>query len=146
LILISLLAALLLPAVAFADGGPFYTTSDPDLEETNADASGTSLSTARWVDEDMGMLQEACKYFREDQGGTAGAWVYWYSHSEDRWYRFKLKDDGSCHPRSEPTEPPEDGVSVTPPLIVGGLFALGFLLLGAGWLLRQRLRTGARSA
>lgn len=131
----SVLVALLLPAVAYAAGGPFYTTSDPNAD-TNG--NGISLATIRGVDEDMGKLQEACKYFYTNQGGTAGSWVYWHDTNAKQWYRFKMKSDGSCSPSNQPTAPPKDGVPVTPPFIVGSLLTLGFLLIGSAWLLRRR--------
>lgn len=133
--IISVLMVLLLPIAAYASGGPFYTTSDPNADPS---ANGISLATIRGVDDDMGKLQDACKYFYTNQGGTVGSWVYWHNVNAKQWYRFKMKSDGSCSPLNEPTAPPQDGVLVTPPFIIGSLLTLGSLLISTAWLLRKR--------
>lgn len=133
LILICVLAALLLPAVAYA-AGPFYTTTDSKASATGDGSVGDPRKATT-----LGELDAACKAFANDLGSDETATVYWYDVDNNGYCRFKLKKDGSCIPDGcFAGEPPGTGVDVPPPLIVGGLIALGIVLLSAAWLLRRR--------
>jgi hypothetical protein len=136
--IVSVLVALLLPTVAYA-AGPFYTstTGDPD-----GDGSATDPRQATNATE----LTEACEYFGGQVAAGETATLYWVliAGSSISYFEYTLGEDGVCTPEGSLISgtPPGFGVTLTPPIIVGGLIALGILLLGAALLLRRQLRIG----
>ena len=141
LILVSVLAALLLPAAAYAAEPPFYTST---TGEPNGDGSGTNPRKAATAQE----LTAACLYFGPQVATGETETLYWVliSGGNTVYFVYNLDDLGTCTPEGtlHSGTPPGFGVSMTPPVVVGGLIFLGFLLLGSAWLLGRRLRTAPR--
>jgi hypothetical protein len=138
---VSVLAALLLPAVAYA-AGPFYTSTTGD---PNGDGSAIDPRQATNATE----LAVACEYFGTQVAAGETETLYWVliAGGSVSYFEYSLDDGGKCTPVGALNSgtPPGFGVTLTPPIIVGSLIALGILLLGGALLLRRRLRTAARS-
>lgn len=145
-ILMAMLVVLLLPGVAHA-AGPYYTSTSPDGK-----ASGTGTGVDPRLAETALELASACEWFRDEYGGTTPETVYWVlvSGGSYSYFEYTLDAAGVCTPKPgskiRPGTPPGFGTTVPAPIIVGGLVVLGFLLLGAGWLLSRRLRRGTHPA
>jgi hypothetical protein len=153
LILTAVLTALLLPAVTFADDSPleppYYTstTGEPD-------GLGTGDDPRLATETGPNSLEVACNHFglELEAAGLSEGTLYWvidtasgYSYVE---YELEPTDGGGiCTAvRAASGTPPGFGVTLTPPVVVGGLVALGVVLLTAAWLLSRRLRTATRPA
>ncbi|UCC64295.1 MAG: hypothetical protein JSV36_04365 [Anaerolineae bacterium] len=141
LILVSVLAALLLPAVAYAAEPPFYTSTTGD---PNGDGSGTNPRKVATAQE----LTAACLYFGPQVGTGAWETLYWVliAGGNTVYFVYNLDELGTCTQEGtlHSGTPPGFGVSMTPPVVVAGLIFLGILLLSAAWLLGRRLRTAPR--
>jgi MYXO-CTERM domain-containing protein len=125
---------LILPTVAYA-AGPFYTTTDPNASLTASGLTPGDPRRAATTQE----LAAACQAFGAQLGSGEAAIVYWYEVYGGSFCQFSLTTDGICTPGGcFNGRPPGTGVDLPPPLIIGGLIALGLLLLGTAWLLRRR--------
>jgi hypothetical protein len=138
------LAALFLPAVvALAQDTPPFFASTTGLED--GDGSADSIRMAQDAEE----LAYVCEQeFGPRFNGPGTATVYWIVTAGNNtvYFTYNMDVEGNCTITGtvRPGLPPELGVELTPPLIIGGLVALGLLLVGVAWLLRRRLRTGAQ--
>jgi hypothetical protein len=125
LILVSLLTAVLLPAVAYA-AGPFYTSTNG---RTGGAGTPGDPEKAATIGEVLAICQ---KHY-----GVSDI-IYWYNANYDYYCEF-VPAPNDCVAKNCPGgQPPGTGVDLPYPLVIGGLIGLGVLLLGAGWFLRQR--------
>lgn len=69
--------------------------------------------------------------------------MYWAIIAGDNaaYYTYELDDQGDCTIIGgiKPGLPPDLGVTLSPPVIIGILVAAGLLLLAGAWFLRSRL-------
>jgi hypothetical protein len=135
-LIISVLAILLLPVVVLA-AGPFYTS-------TTGKASGSGSAVDPRRAENATELDSACQDFGKKVDAGATATVYWVLKTGNsiNYFKYSVDSSGKCTPVGALNSgaPPGFGVDLTPPIIVGGLIALGVLLLAVALLLRRRLR------
>jgi hypothetical protein len=141
---ILVIVALLLPLLVYA-AGTYYATNDPTASPSG---KGTSWLNARYAKTDKKIIK-ACKSFGQDLSPGDEAVMEWFdiNNSEICYYDIRVDLNakvnctaGGCEYTQDP---PRTGVDLPPPLVIGGLFGLGALLLAAAWWLRRR---GLRSA
>lgn len=141
-IIVVVLAVLLLPAVVYA-AGPFYTSN---TGKANGDGTAVNPRLAGNATE----LAAACTHFGTKVPSNETATLYWIlvSGNTINYFQYSLNSAGTCTPVGalKAGAPPGFGVPLTPPIIIGGLIALGLVLMSAALLLRRQLRTGARLA
>ena len=148
LVLMVTLVVLLAPAVYAADPPVFYASDKAIPTSTgNPDGSGQNPVIAA----NAQAMRDACTAFEKELAVGQTATVYWVRLAKNQYYEYTLTEGSpECKTVGLGTaidgQPPDFGVAVTSPLIVGGLAALGVLLIGAAWWLRRRLRTSPRSA
>jgi hypothetical protein len=143
LTLASVLAMLLLPPAAYADDPPIFYTS------TTGESSGTGTFDDPWPAPGPAELTAACQHFGAQLDSGEIATLYWIldAGSSVSHFQYNLDNSGTCvQVEGLRAGPPPGGVTLTPPVIVGGLIALGLLALGAAWLLHRRLRAGVSQA
>lgn len=143
LILVSMLAMLLLPPLAYAADPPTFYTS------TTGISSGTGSFDNPWPAPGAAELTAACQHFGAPLDPGEIATLYWIldTGSSVNHFQYNLDNSGTCVQVGGLRKgPAPGGVTLTPPLIVGGLIALGLLALGVAWLLRRRLRAGVSPA
>lgn len=125
-IIVFVLAALLLPAVAFADGGSYYTSTDG-----RTGGAGTPVDPEKAAT--IGEVFAIC----QSHHGVSDV-IYWYNANYNYYCEF-VPAPNDCVARNCPGgQPPGTGVDLPYPLIIGSLIGLGVLLLGVAWFLRQR--------
>lgn len=141
ILVLALILVLAVPVLALA-AGPFYVST---AASADPEGSGLSPANARRAT-NLAEWEEAIADFAEslDEGQTAT--VYWWTASVNQYCVWTLSADGTAQPgRCLYGSPPETGVDLTPPLVVGGLLALAAALFGAAWFLLRRQRRMARA-
>jgi hypothetical protein len=144
------LVTLLLSPAVYADDPEtlFYASNTGSASGTGA--TGADARRARTAPE----LAAACEYFAGQWTPAAGedyATVFWvlFTNSGAGYFKYRLDREGVCSPADNNFYdgiPPKWGVTVTPPVLIGGLVALGVVLLIGAWLLSRRRRISARPA
>lgn len=134
LIVAFVLTVMLLPTVVYA-AGPYYASTTGDVNGT-----GTGTDPRRAVNAQQ--LAAACDYFADDLGLGETATVYWViiAGGNSLYYTYELDAGGDCTVTAgpKPNTPPGFGVTLPPPVIVGGLIVVGLLLVLVAWFLRNR--------